>query len=65
MILVHLQNAGHKPIVLLGGLKQIMEIPSGKSAERNLLDEATLNHNISCIKIQLEKFLDFDCEKIC
>ena len=61
MILVHLQNAGHKPIVLLGGATGMVGDPSGKSAERNLLDEATLNHNISCIKIQLEKFLDFDC----
>ena len=61
MILVHLQNAGHKPIVLLGGATGMVGDPSGKSAERNLLDEAILNHNISCIKIQLEQFLDFDC----
>ena len=61
MILVHLQKAGHKPIVLLGGATGMVGDPSGKSAERNLLDEATLNHNISCIKIQLEQFLDFDC----
>ena len=61
MILVHLQKAGHKPFVLVGGATGMVGDPSGKSAERNLLDESTLNHNISCIKIQLEKFLDFDC----
>ena len=61
MILVHLQKAGHKPFILVGGATGMVGDPSGKSAERNLLDESTLNHNISCIKIQLEKFLDFDC----
>ena len=61
MILVHLQKAGHKPFVLVGGATGMVGDPSGKSAERNLLDQSTLNHNISCIKIQLEKFLDFDC----
>ena len=61
MILVHLQKAGHKPFVLVGGATGMVGDPSGKSAERNLLDETTLNHNISCIKLQLEKFLDFDC----
>ena len=61
MTLVHLQKAGHKPYVLVGGATGMVGDPSGKSAERNLLDEATLNQNISCIKIQLEKFLDFDC----
>ena len=61
MILVHLQKAGHKPFILVGGATGMVGDPSGKSAERNLLDKSTLNHNISCIKIQLEKFLDFDC----
>ena len=61
MILVHLQKAGHKPFVLVGGATGMVGDPSGKSSERNLLDDSTLNHNISCIKIQLEKFLDFDC----
>ena len=56
MILVHLQKAGHKPFVLVGGATGMVGDPSGKSAERNLLDESTLNHNISCIKIQQEKF---------
>ena len=61
MILVHLQKAGHKPFVLVGGATGMVGDPSGKSAERNLLDESTLNHNISCVKMQLQKFLDFDC----
>lgn len=61
MILVHLQNAGHKPYALVGGATGMVGDPSGKSAERNLLDEATLNHNVTCIQRQLEKFLDFNC----
>ena len=61
MILVHLQKAGHKPYALVGGATGMVGDPSGKSAERNLLDEATLNHNVACIKKQLEQFLDFDC----
>ncbi len=61
MILVHLQNAGHKPYALVGGATGMVGDPSGKSAERNLLDEETLNHNVTCIKKQLEQFLDFDC----
>ena len=61
MILVHLQKAGHKPFALVGGATGMVGDPSGKSAERNLLDEATLNHNVACIKKQLEQFLDFDC----
>jgi tyrosyl-tRNA synthetase len=61
MILVHLQKAGHKPYALVGGATGMVGDPSGKSAERNLLDEATLNHNVACIKNQLEQFLDFDC----
>ncbi len=61
MILIHLQKMGHKPIVLVGGATGMVGDPSGKSAERNLLDEVTLKHNISSIKDQLEKFLDFNC----
>src|ERR1700738_2758945 len=56
LLLVHLQRAGHKPIALVGGATGMVGDPSGKSQERNLLDEKTLNHNLSCIKIQLEKF---------
>ena len=59
MMLKHLQNAGHKPIALIGGATGMIGDPSGKSAERNLLDEATLRHNQACIKAQLERFLTF------
>ncbi len=59
MILKHLQMAGHKPIALLGGATGMIGDPSGKSEERNLLDEETLNKNQEGIKIQLAKFLDF------
>lgn len=61
MILVHFQRAGHKPFALVGGATGMVGDPSGKSQERNLLDEATLNHNVKCVREQLEKFLDFDC----
>lgn len=60
LLLVHLQKAGHKPIALVGGATGMVGDPSGKSEERNLLDEATLNRNIAGVKSQLEKFLDFD-----
>jgi tyrosyl-tRNA synthetase len=56
---MHFQRCGHKPIALVGGATGMVGDPSGKSSERNLLDEATLNHNLSCVKAQLEKFLDF------
>ena len=59
MTLVHFQRSGHKPIALVGGATGMVGDPSGKSQERNLLDETTLNHNLSCVKAQLEKFLDF------
>ena len=59
MMLKHLQNAGHKPIALIGGATGMIGDPSGKSAERNLLDEVTLRHNQECIKKQLERFLNF------
>jgi tyrosyl-tRNA synthetase len=61
MTLVHFQRAGHKPIALVGGATGMVGDPSGKSAERNLLDLETLQHNLDCQKKQLEKFLDFDC----
>lgn len=59
MMLRHFQACGHKPIALVGGATGMIGDPSGKSAERNLLDEATLRHNQEAIKKQLEKFLDF------
>ncbi len=61
MTLVHFQRAGHKPFALVGGATGMVGDPSGKSEERNLLDEETLNHNLNSQKKQLEKFLDFDC----
>ena len=62
MILKHFQRCGHKPIALVGGATGMIGDPSMKSAERNLLDEATLNHNVACIKAQLARFLDFDSD---
>ena len=59
MTLVHLQRCGHKPFALVGGATGMVGDPSGKSKERNLLDEKTLNHNLQSVKAQLEKFLDF------
>ena len=61
MILKHLQDCGHKPIILVGGATGMVGDPSGKSKERNLLDEATLERNLSSIRKQLEKFLNFNC----
>ena len=62
MILKHFQECGHKPIALVGGATGMIGDPFGKSQERNLLDEATLNHNVECIKNQLSKFLDFESD---
>lgn len=62
MTLLHFQRAGHKPIALLGGATGMIGDPSFKSAERNLLDFETLQHNVNCIKKQLGKFLDFQEE---
>lgn len=59
-LLQRFQQAGHKPIALVGGATGMIGDPSGKSEERNLLSEDVLKHNNSCIKKQLEKFLDFD-----
>jgi len=60
ILLMHLQNAGHKPIALVGGATGMIGDPSGKSAERNLLDEETLNKNIAGVKSTLERFINFD-----
>lgn len=60
MILKHFQDCGHKPYALVGGATGMIGDPSMKSQERNLLDEATLAHNVECIKSQLGRFLDFD-----
>jgi tyrosyl-tRNA synthetase len=59
LLLVHLQKAGHKPIALIGGATGMIGDPSGKSEERNLLNEETLNKNVAGIKAQLEKYIDF------
>lgn len=61
MTLLHFQRCGHKPIALVGGATGMVGDPSGKSAERNLLSEELLQHNLEGQKKQLEKFLDFDC----
>lgn len=62
MILRHLQKAGHRPIVLIGGATGMIGDPSMKSAERNLLDEETLRHNQKAIGKQMAKFLDFETD---
>lgn len=62
MMLRHLQRAGHKPLALVGGATGMIGDPSGKSAERNLLTEETLRHNVACIKKQLAHFLDFESD---
>ncbi|MDP5122163.1 MAG: tyrosine--tRNA ligase [Spirosomaceae bacterium] len=61
MLLKHLQLAGHKPYALVGGATGMVGDPSGKSAERQFLDEKVLQENQNGVKAQLEKFLDFDC----
>ncbi|UAY51505.1 tyrosine--tRNA ligase [Ferruginibacter albus] len=60
ILLIHLQQNGHKPIALVGGATGMVGDPSGKSEERNLLSEEVLNHNLACVKKQLEHFLNFD-----
>ncbi|MEP4533937.1 MAG: tyrosine--tRNA ligase [Cyclobacteriaceae bacterium] len=62
MMLKHFQECGHKPYALIGGATGMIGDPSGKSAERNLLDEPTLRHNQDSIKSQLSRFLDFDSD---
>jgi tyrosyl-tRNA synthetase len=61
ILLMNFQRAGHKPFALVGGATGMVGDPSGKSEERNLLDEKTLQHNIACVQKQLEKFLNFNC----
>ena len=62
MLLAHFQRCGHKPVALVGGATGMIGDPSGKSAERNLLDEPTLRHNQKAIQKQLAHFLDFDTQ---
>ena len=62
MMLRHLQKCGHKPLALVGGATGMIGDPSGKSQERNLLNEETLRHNVECIKQQLARFLDFESD---
>ena len=62
MILKHFQNCGHKPFALVGGATGMIGDPSMKSAERNLLDEETLNRNVAGLKAQLARFLDFESD---
>jgi len=62
MGLVHMQRCGHKPIALVGGATGMIGDPSGKSKERNLLDNEALDHNVACIRDQLARFLDFDAK---
>ncbi len=62
VLLMHLQKAGHKPIALVGGATGMIGDPSGKSNERNLLDEETLDKNIKGVKKTLERFIDFSSE---
>lgn len=62
MMLKHFQRAGHKPYALIGGATGMIGDPSGKSQERNLLDEETLRHNETCLKEQLSRFLDFETD---
>src|SRR5450432_1260505 len=63
IVLMHLQTFGHKPIALVGGATGMVGDPSGKSEERNLLGTEILNYNVTSVKKQLEKFLDFSSEK--
>ena len=60
MLLAHFQRCGHRPVALVGGATGMIGDPSGKSSERQLLDEKTLRHNQACVKAQLSQFLDFD-----
>ncbi len=63
MMLAFFQRTGHKPVALVGGATGMIGDPSGKSSERNLLDEATLRHNQECVREQLSQFLDFSSGK--
>lgn len=63
MTLIHFQQAGHKPFALVGGATGMVGDPSGKSEERNLLNEEALTHNVNCLKNQLSRFLDFNSDE--
>lgn len=63
MMLRHLQHCGHRPVILVGGATGMIGDPSGKSQERNLLNDETLRHNQECIKKQVAKFLDFESKE--
>jgi tyrosyl-tRNA synthetase len=63
LLLMHMQKAGHRPVALIGGATGMVGDPTGKSEERNLLDDAALSRNIAGIRSQLERFLDFDESK--
>src|SRR5690606_25287395 len=63
MTLIHFQHAGHKPVALVGGATGMIGDPSFKSAERNLLDEQTLQYNVNALKTQLAKYLKFGTGK--
>ncbi len=63
ILLMHMQRHGHRPVALVGGATGMIGDPTGKSAERNLLDDETLNHYVAGIRSQLERFLDFDESK--
>ena len=63
LLLMHLQRAGHKPVALVGGATGMVGDPSGKSEERNMLSEEILQHNVNCVRKQLEQVLDFDPAK--
>ncbi len=63
LILMHFQRSGHKPVVVVGGATGMIGDPSGKSKERNLLDEETLNRNVKAIKQQLSQFIDFNAKE--
>ena len=62
LAMVRFQRAGHKPYALVGGSTGMVGDPGGRSTERNLLDEATLRHNVAGIQATLERFLDFDTD---
>ena len=64
MMLKHFQDSGHRPIALVGGATGMVGDPSGKSSERNLLDEEALRHNQECVGKQLARFIDFDSKTL-
>ena len=63
MFMAHMQKAGHRPIALLGGGTEMVGDPSGKTDMRSMLTKEQIEHNVSCIKKQMEKFIDFSDDK--